>query len=291
MVKTNRYIETIRSKYPAIRIRSAEINQDGQYNDVLVVNEELIFRFAKVPHAIKTLEREVIVLRYLQPKITLPIPNPIYINTETETVGEAFVGYSMIQGIPLWRNNYQQISDHNVRQKMADQLAGFLKEIHQVPIDEIPIELEIEDKPEYWAEMYKKIKEKLFSYMRSDAKREISEHFETYLLELKKYEFIPKLRHGDFGTGNILFDPDSQKIAGIIDFGGVGVGDPAGDYAGLYISFGEEFYRNCYSANPDMKRALEKVKFYCGSFALQEALFGYENDDQEAFQSGMKEYI
>jgi aminoglycoside 2''-phosphotransferase len=40
-----------------------------------------------------------------------------------------------------------------------------------------------------------------------------------------------------------------------------------------------------------MEQAYERVKFYCGTFALQEALFGIENDDRDAFQAGMEEYV
>ena len=139
--------------------------------------------------------------------------------------------------------------------------------------------------------MYAQIQEKLYSYMRVDARQEISAHFEKFFVNLEQYEFKPKLRHGDFGTGNILFDPESESIAGIIDFGDVGLGDPASDFAGLFISFGEAFYRNCCSVYPEMETALERVKFYCETFALQEALFGFDNDDQEAFRAGMENYV
>jgi len=37
------------------------------------------------------------------------------------------------------------------------------------------------------------------------------------------------LRYGDFGTGNILYDPQTLTISGIIDFGFAGLGDGALD--------------------------------------------------------------
>ena len=37
--------------------------------------------------------------------------------------------------------------------------------------------------------------------------------------------------------------------------------------------------------------ALPRVRFYCGTFALQEALFGVENDDRQAFQDGIATYV
>ena len=38
-------LQSICSVYPDLRIASVEFNGDGQNNDVLVVNDELIFRF------------------------------------------------------------------------------------------------------------------------------------------------------------------------------------------------------------------------------------------------------
>ena len=291
MEKVENYVRQIRAFFPELGIVSAEINQDGQYNDVLVVNNSLIFRFAKVQDAIETLRREVAILHHLQDQISLQIPHPAFVNLNSKVIGEVFVGYPMIPGIPLWRKNFRKITNPVVRQRIAAQLAEFLKELHQVAVKELGVELPIEDQPAYWTEMYAQIQENLYPYMRADAQKEISEHFENFLVNLEQYEFKPKLRHGDFGTGNILFNSESESIAGVIDFGSVGLGDPAGDFAGLLISFGEAFYRNCYAVYPEMETTLERVEFYCGTFALQEALFGFDNNDQEAFRAGMKNYI
>ncbi len=177
MNKVQHYIDQLRMFFPELDIVSAEINRDGQYNDVLVVNESLVFRFAKVQDAIETLLREVAVLHHLQDQISLPIPNPSFVNIDTKVIGEVFVGYPMISGIPLWRENFRKITNPDVRQRMAVQLATFLKELHQVSVKELGVELQIEDKPAYWIDMYAQIQEKLYSYMRADARQEISRVF------------------------------------------------------------------------------------------------------------------
>ena len=256
-----------------------------------MVNDALIFRFAKVPDAIETLEKEMSLLCFLQNRITLPIPNPTYVCLDAKNIGEVFVGYPRIPGIPLWRKNFHKITDDGTKQHLAKQLARFLKELHQIPVDELPVDLPIKDTPQYWMKMYTQIKEKLYPAMRPDARAAVTVHFEDFFTQSPNHEFQPRLRHGDFGTGNLLFDPDSQCITGVIDFGGVGLGDPATDFAGMYISFGEAFYRHAYTVYPEMEPALERVKFFIGTFALEEALFGFDNNDQDAYQAGMKNYI
>lgn len=293
MPKTSLYTQQITQHYPNLRIETIAFNQDGQYNDVLIVNDALVFRFAKVAPAIKTLQQEIIIQKSLQNHISLAIPNPIYHNVNTDVVGEAFVGYEMIPGKPLWVENFKSIIDPNKIKKIAAQLAGFLKELHHVSVNEIipSIKLPQGDTRQEWANLYNRIQSKLFSHMRSNARLQTREHFESFLNNPEIFEFNPVLRHGDFGTGNIIYDPTNTSIQGIIDFGGTQLGDPAIDFAGLYISYGQAFYDQCASVYPLMENALNRVHFYCGTFALQEALFGIEHDDKEAFQSGIADYL
>lgn len=98
------------------------------------------------------------------------------------------------------------------------------------------------------------------------------------------------LIHGDFGASNILWDPESKKVTGIIDFGGSGLGDPAYDFAGILSSYGEDFLDLCTDLYPGGNEIRERVKFYKSTFALQEALHGIENNDKQAFENGIKDY-
>ena len=286
------YTQQIKKHCPELRIETATFNQDGQYNDVLIVNDRLVFRFAKVRPAVETLRHEVAILRSLQDHISLAIPCPDYEHVETDVIGEAFVGYRMIPGRPLWRDEFGTITDRQALRRMAIQLAEFLYELHHVPADSvIPIDLPRYETESEWASMYTRIRDNLFPYMRHEARQQVIAHFKGFLGDPDKHGFQPRLRHGDFGTGNIIYDPRDLTIAGIVDFGHVGLGDPAVDFAGLHISYGEAFYGQCYSAYPAMEQALDRVTFYRGTFALQEALFGLDNGDRDAFESGMAQYV
>ncbi|WMM34355.1 aminoglycoside phosphotransferase family protein [Shouchella clausii] len=94
--------------------------------------------------------------------------------------------------------------------------------------------------------------------------------------------------HGDFGSSNILWNPESSRITGIIDFGGSCLGDPAYDFAGILSSYGRHFFDMCISLYPNDSELSDRANFYKSTFALQEALHGIENDDKQAFESGIK---
>jgi aminoglycoside 2''-phosphotransferase len=292
MKQLQAYTQSIHRAYPNLAIDTACLNREGQYNDVLVVNEALIFRFAKYPAALQTLRREVAILRSIREHITLRIPEPIYHTLETPSIGKAFVGYPMIPGKPLWRELFQTIDDPAVLERIACQLATFLRELHAIPVDEvIPIDLPLDDGLDTWTDMYRRIRERLFAHMRPDARAQVADHFESYLSDPDAYTFVPVLRHGDFGTGNLIYDPDAGRMVGVIDFGGAGLGDGATDVAGLLSSFGESFLARCARYYPQIEAASKRIRFYYGTFALQEALFGIENGDEEAFADGMEAFV
>ena len=109
MSKPSKYIQQIQRHFPEIEIQSATLNDIGQHNDVLIINDSLIFRFPKFQEGIQQLAIETAILQGIHGKLTLKTPDPIYLNIETENVGEAFVGYEMIKGEPLWSKTVSSI--------------------------------------------------------------------------------------------------------------------------------------------------------------------------------------
>ena len=131
----------------------------------------------------------------------------------------------------------------------------------------------------------------LFETMRPDARAWAADHFEKFLHDERNFMYQPVLKHGDFGPSNILFDPASGCVRGILDFGSAGLGDPAYDFAGLLSSYGEGFVRRCARVYPELGGFLPRVRFYQGTFALYEALFGVEHGDEAAYRAGMARYV
>ena len=87
-----------------------------------------------------------------------------------------------------------------------------------------------------------------------------------------------------------MHDNKTQAISGIIDFDEMGIGDPAIDIAAISC-YGEQFFKRLYSIYPEIDWTLYSVQFYKGTYALQEALHGFENNDQEAFENGIAKYV
>ena len=284
------YLRCIQDALPDLNINSVAFIGTGQNSDVLVINDELIFRFPKYAHVIGELETEVAVLTAIHGQVPLDVPDPEFICVEGRAVGRAFVGYRMIPGEPLWRETLGVIHDEGTLEALAAQVAGFLQALHNVPANANLGALPVSDTYTECADIYARMRNKLFTYMRPDARDWMADHFETFLGDERNFAYDAVLKHGDFGPSNILYAAQTQRISGIIDLSGSCWGDPAYDFAGLLSGYGEAFVQRCARTYPQVTSFWGRIRFYQGTFALLEALFGIENDDPSAFQAGIATY-
>jgi aminoglycoside 2''-phosphotransferase len=287
-------LHSFRQTYPDYPLESVEFNPQGQNNDVLVINGTLILRFPRYTQGIEDLKVETAILRGIRDSVSLEIPDPQFVHLEGQPPGQAFIGYPRIPGTPLWRETLhaqQANPDSSIVERLAQQLGQFLKRLHSLPPAQVvPVALPVVDMWAAYHNLYNRMREKLFPSMRPDARQEIAAHFEAFLGDPASFAFQPVLKHGDFGPSNILYDAERQTVCGIIDFSGCALGDPAYDFAGLLSGYGEAFVRSCAAGYPEVEALLPRARFYQGIFALEEALFGIENNDLQAFENGMATY-
>jgi len=285
---TQPYLDAIRAEYPDLEVHSSLPARNGQYNDILILNDQWAFRFPRYPHGVEEMLAEFSLLDKIAPYLTLSIPRPVYHSSSLQ-VGQAFTGYHFIPGISLYRNVLQNLA-REVQLNLAGQLANFLVELHGLPVQDFCPDAPVNDQPGNWAEMYFKVRTLLMPHMRPDAQKWCKRHFESFLEDQSLHQWSPCLRHGDLGPSNIIFDPQLRAISGIIDFSSIAPGDPAVDLAALSC-LGEPFFSLILDACPQNETTLRRVQFYRGAFALEEALAGLRDHDEDAYRSGMESFI
>jgi aminoglycoside 2''-phosphotransferase len=282
------YLQTLKQSCPRLDIHSARLDtSDGQFNDILYINDDLLFRFPRYEEGISDFLQEIEVLQRLQGHVSLPIPDPIYVRAETRRVGSVFMGYKMLAGRPLFRETLNSITDKVTLESFAQQLAAFLDGLHHLSPAELGLDLPAPDPLAESKSLFSDIEQHLFPFMRRNARDSVIRHFDEYFNDPDLQEFQPSMIHGDFGGSNILFDSDT--ITGIIDFSFAGLNDPARDIAAV-STYGDEFFSRICTYYPDIHSLLPRANFYRGTFALYEALHGFRNNDKEAFASGMEQY-
>jgi aminoglycoside 2''-phosphotransferase len=280
-----------------ISVHSIACNDQGQNNHIIEVNGEWIFKFPRHEGAARVMKRECSLLRAIAPYIHgLQIPVP-------EVPVPEFSVHRKIQGTSMSRAQFDLLS-HSEQLAAARQIAAFLRELHSVPeyllLSEC-IPLSTADKA-YWQDFLRRMEIHVFPHIRPDAAAEIRTAFSRFLGNSVNFQFTPVLVHGDLGAVNIIYEKSdghsdsAGRVSGVIDFGQTCLGDPAADIASLICprSFGDGFadlLRQVWEEDVDFDILLARARFYISTFALQDALFGAEYGDEEAFQDGISQYI
>lgn len=280
-------MERVREIAPRIEVSSMRLNDEGLANDVLIVNEEFVFRFPKNDFGFACLKNELVILSLLRGRITLKIPDPFY-------ASEDCMAYRIIQGETLRRDLLLRLAEDE-QQRVADQLAQFFRELHGFPVAEFP-EIPAADmlrKYDGWVNAYARIREKVFPLLLPHVCDSVREHFESHLSERSNFEYELKLVDTDIPPYHILFDRSARRVNGIIDFGCAGLGDPAADFGVIMYNYGESFLRRLYRVYPEAESYTKRARFYAGAIEVRWLLTGIERGDPFWFAvhlSGAKDF-
>src|SRR5215204_245702 len=216
------HLEKIKEVFPALEISSIRANTDGLINDVLIVNEDLVFRFPRNSDWGKKLFANEIKIIELARKY-VEIPLPVF-----EYKSDDLAVYRFIKGEALRREDILKLT--KIEQgKIACDLALFLKQFHEIP----PFELEqiapsdVNRSREVWLKLFESVEKELFPSMMPHVRESVGEHFAPILRDAQFMDYQPQLINGDFVPYHIIYDRERRQINGIIDFGTAGTGDAA----------------------------------------------------------------
>ena len=252
--------EDIENSFLDFKVERIEYLSEGIGSTTFLVNGEFVFRFAKNEQSSASTEKEIKVLPEIQTKIDVPVPIFEYVGSQRSNL--RLVGYKKIEGDRL----------EKVDEKLTRQLATFFQQLHSIDIATAEqwrlhkqnfhsfYENELEDARGY---VYSLLKQ---AYP-ADAQRikdYIEQLFATYLSDKENFKNKPAVLHGDLEAEHIIFNKQSRKIAGIIDWGGARIGDPDYDLWRPYSHYGsefvEEFLKHCPHQSPECLQ--KKLDFF-----------------------------
>jgi aminoglycoside 2''-phosphotransferase len=285
---TDSLIDFIKTRYPELSGEQIYENKQGWSNRVLVIGDRLIFRFPRTEKEKTSMKLELRILPKLKKALPVDIPDFIYSSSDSDEI--KYVGYTMIPGIPLKDIKYLSAAQ---RRLMAEDLGRFLTALHTFPADSYfpPAALKPEYKKIYWGNFYEEIKKKLFPMISSMEKAKVERLFESFIMNPENFVFKCSLIHGDLDSKHILHDPVNKHLSGIIDFGSMGVGDPACDFIGIYKSYGKPFFQEVlqsYGATIDKAFYDRICNFYVKSIMFKTLLYALETKNDKALKVYLK---
>lgn len=274
--KKEKYLNYIKEKFQEKKIETVKYNfDDGLHNDIVIVNNSDVFRFAKHESSKDFLETEIKILNIVRKYVDMPIP-------EYEYIERGVVKSKFFSGTSLFRNDILRM-DEELQDNLAEQIGVFLKQLHSIPMRIIK-ENGIGGFPgngirEDYITQFNIIQNKLFSHMKSYTKEYIMQCYKHLIVNEKFLCYEPALIHGDLAPFHFCYCKELNKINGVIDFGVSGYGDPAHDVGVILDNFGEEFVKRISKYYPELRTFIDRSRFYAIVSGLWWALRGLESND------------
>ncbi|MFI8684502.1 aminoglycoside phosphotransferase family protein [Rossellomorea sp. NPDC077527] len=221
-------MSVVNETIPGIPIHCVKVNPNGWDNDILIANGEIVFRFPKTSEIASKVVDEADLLKKLatkKPLLEIPQYELIHINGEV-----AGVKYPYLEGDTLGKFLHPIHSSTLL-------IGDFLTKLHGLRKSGMPKLKTIHTK-EYWYELFLAVKTFVYPHLTSNHRLIIKCFFEEFLSVYEKGKVKQVVIHGDLTTANMLYQPKTGLVSGIIDFTDAQWGDPAFDFAGLYWSYG-----------------------------------------------------
>jgi aminoglycoside 2''-phosphotransferase len=259
---------------PGLAIEQFEISPEGLDNDVAIVNQQWVFRFPKTKQYARILEAELRILDLIRPRVDLDIPVPVYRSANS-------VVYSLLGGQPLSRRIVLGL-DASTQSELAEQLGTFLYKLHTTDISDLKGEIPSTPAPvnhEKWLDIRQRVTENVYPLLLNYQIQWAHELFDSVLEKPDAFDYEPALIHGDLAPYHILFDDQSRRIMGVIDFGMAGIGDAALDIGSLISTYGESFVSKMRNSYPGLESYLPRGRFYAQAIELQWVLLGIETGE------------
>lgn len=236
------------------------VMEEGQNNLVYALGGKIL-RIPRHRQAERELVREARLLAILGRRLPVPVPSLALHEIE----GCAVSVHSRIEGAVL--RGVATLSTLE-REQLADDLAGFLRSLHSLPTHLLQ-GLATSAPSKEWQILLRRFETHVFPAIDAAAAAHLRADFNSFL---QICDALPRhIIHGDFGTGNLLVD-QHHRLAGVIDFAGCDLGDPAYDYASLAAGLGDAFISLVLERCAPDAGARDRMAFYRALFPLLDRL-------------------
>jgi aminoglycoside 2''-phosphotransferase len=216
-------VAKVREAFPGLPIAQAEIEDRGGDHRVLLVDDEYVFRFPR--NADNDLPLEIAVLSALRDRCVVPVPHYEFISPDF-----AFAGYRLLRGAELTRALFASLQTSSQRH-VLDQAVLLLNTLHGLEPRQIARDYtwrKVWTPRQFTDRGRKRLVAAAPSFPSLVA--EIERFYRSYQNDEAPYLAV---LHGDLVEEHLLLSSD-HGLAGVIDFGDVGLGDPAEDLKGFW---------------------------------------------------------
>ena len=273
--------------FPELRIRHCRHIAAGWENFVLEVNGEYVFRFPMSGGAERGLRRETSIVPELRRHLSTHIPEYVFLWKGGPKYRHWFGGYPKINGETLTR---LKLTKARVP-KAAREVSRFLRELHSINtrakmLQSIP-RSSSESSLRSLSLFHSKVRKLVYPLLNGKLRKDSESFWQGRLEYMGDVHYKPTFLHGDLGVENMLFDPTTLELTGVLDWSYVQMGDPAAEFAHLFTPYqdlGAAILKNYTIRGPEFR---ERVQWYVRSEPFYEIMWGIKQDSRKATRWGM----
>ena len=246
-----------------------------------------MFRFPVVPNAQRTLRRELALLPGLRPALPVAVPAVEHVGRRDGQL--VFAGYRCLPGAPLTAAALADLTPAEQEAALAD-LAGFLTALHAYPTAAARAAgVGEEDLVGAYNPQQRELHRRLGDLLTAQEAARLDAVFDAYERDHEPARLAPVLLHSDLKPEHVLYDPAARRVAGVLDWGDVSLGDGDFDLAIIAMFFGESFLRRLLAHLPmrDADTVLAKARFFTTVRCLQDAVYDLQLNDGPALDSSL----
>jgi aminoglycoside 2''-phosphotransferase len=223
-----RLVGRIRTAFPELRFTTATLNDLGEDHAVVLLDDRWVFRFPRSAEVAADGVVERRLLARLQEVCAVATPRYEHVSAAGD-----FGGYPMIAGAELTEDAFAGLPQE-AQARVLGEIGGFLRALHSLPAG--LVEPSVEDAA-WFAKLFAERRATLADALGPTLLRAADRFYQALPAAVATTE--AKVIHRDLTEDHILFDPETQRLAGVIDFSDARVGDPAFDFTFLW-AYGRE---------------------------------------------------
>ncbi|WP_067474186.1 viomycin phosphotransferase [Actinomadura hibisca] len=261
--------------------------RQGQFHNVVIGSDRVVC-LPRTQAAAVRLPQRLAALRALAGlDLGFRTPEPLLQGEAHGADEPPFLVLSRIPGEPLQAD---ALNDARVADAVAAQYVTLLTGLARAGTDETVRAVLPQASEDQWRHFAAGVRAELFQLM-SDQGRLRADR------ELAALDGLPHLTravvHGDLGAENVLWEWTHGRphLAGVIDWDGVTIGDPAEDLAAIGASYGRDLLERVIALGDWSGDGLStRIAAIRGTFALQQALDALRDGDDEELADGLAGY-
>ncbi len=205
--------DTLKNRFPKLKIDSISFFGEGETKSVYLVNDSIIFKLPKGKKDLKSFHKEKVALLLLKNKTDIPIPKLLYYDDLDKD--NPIIGQSLMPGTPLSENIFDTFSQ-NEKSAFFREIGNFVSQIHKVNDMSQDIYTQSPEGNKNAIDGYLEAVNNVLSPQDRSFFSAITSRYKRSVDDKGLSLFFS---HGDLQFQNILYNPQTNKISSIIDFG------------------------------------------------------------------------